>query len=107
MSAAAFLKGLSGKVATFISKFTVPSPFTTGHDISKLLESFDALLQRGHTIVIIEHNLDVTKCADYVIDLGPEGGERGGNLIAAGTPEEVAQSEGYTAKYLKEKLESS
>ncbi len=83
---------------------------TTGlhfHDISKLLESFDALLQRGHTIVIIEHNLDVTKCADYVIDLGPEGGERGGNLIAAGTPEEVAQSEGYTAKYLKEKLESS
>ncbi|NLI36452.1 MAG: excinuclease ABC subunit UvrA [Bacteroidales bacterium] len=83
---------------------------TTGlhfHDISKLLESFDALLQRGHTIVIIEHNLDVIKCADYVIDLGPEGGERGGDLIAAGTPEEVAQSEGYTAKYLKEKLESS
>lgn len=83
---------------------------TTGlhfHDISKLLESFDALLQRGHTIVIIEHNLDVIKCADYVIDLGPEGGERGGDLIAAGTPEEVAQGEGYTAKYLKEKLESS
>lgn len=83
---------------------------TTGlhfHDINKLLESFDALLQRGHTIVIIEHNLDVIKCADYVIDLGPEGGERGGDLIAAGTPEEVAQGEGYTAKYLKEKLESS
>lgn len=83
---------------------------TTGlhfHDINKLLESFDALLQRGHTIVIIEHNLDVIKCADYVIDLGPEGGEKGGNLIAAGTPEQVAQGEGYTAKYLKEKLESS
>ena len=83
---------------------------TTGlhfHDINKLLESFDALLQRGHTIVIIEHNLDVIKCADYVIDLGPEGGEKGGNLIAAGTPEEVARSEGYTAKYLREKLESS
>lgn len=83
---------------------------TTGlhfHDINKLLESFDALLQRGHTIVIIEHNLDVIKCADYVIDLGPEGGEKGGELIAAGTPEEVAQGEGYTAKYLKEKLESS
>lgn len=83
---------------------------TTGlhfHDINKLLESFDALLQRGHTIIIIEHNLDVIKCADYVIDLGPEGGEKGGNLIAAGTPEQVAQGEGYTAKYLKEKLESS
>ena len=81
---------------------------TTGlhfHDINKLLESFDALLQRGHTIVIIEHNMDIIKCADYVIDLGPEGGEQGGNIVATGTPEEiVAKGEGYTAEYLKEKL---
>jgi excinuclease ABC subunit A len=83
---------------------------TTGlhfHDINKLMESFDALIQRGHTVLIIEHNLDVIKCADYVIDLGPEGGAQGGNIVAAGTPEQVAESDGYTAKYLKEKLAAS
>ena len=67
---------------------------TTGlhfHDIKKLLEAFDALISRGHTLVIIEHNMDVIKCADHVIDLGPEGGDMGGNLVAAGTPEEVAK----------------
>ena len=82
---------------------------TTGlhfHDIKKLLEAFDALISRGHTIVIIEHNLDVIKCADYVIDLGPEGGDKGGNLVIAGTPEEVAQcAASYTGQYLKEKME--
>ena len=82
---------------------------TTGlhfHDIKKLLEAFDALISRGHTIVIIEHNLDVIKCADYVIDLGPEGGDKGGNLVIAGTPEEVAQcATSYTGQYLKEKME--
>ena len=81
---------------------------TTGlhfHDIKKLLEAFDALISRGHTIVIIEHNLDVIKCADYVIDLGPEGGDKGGNLVIAGTPEEVAQcAASYTGQYLKEKM---
>jgi excinuclease ABC subunit A len=81
---------------------------TTGlhfHDVKRLLTVFDALLQRGHTIVIIEHNLDVIKCADYVIDLGPEGGNKGGNLVVAGTPEEVAACEAsFTGKYLKEKL---
>ncbi len=84
---------------------------TTGlhfHDIRKLLEAFDALIRRGHTIVIIEHNMDVIKCADYVIDLGPEGGDRGGNLVVAGTPEEVAQCEAsYTGQFLKEKLNDS
>ena len=82
---------------------------TTGlhfHDIKKLLEAFDALISRGHTIVIIEHNMDVIKCADYVIDLGPEGGDKGGNLVIAGTPEEVAQcAASYTGQYLKEKME--
>lgn len=83
---------------------------TTGlhfHDIRKLLDAFDALIRRGHTIVIIEHNMDVIKCADYVIDLGPEGGDKGGNLVAAGTPEEVAAcGASYTGRFLKEKLAS-
>ena len=102
------------KLAYFLSQEkTDPTIFvfdepTTGlhfHDIKKLLEAFDSLISRGHTIVIIEHNLDVVKCADYVIDLGPEGGDRGGNLVAAGTPEEVALCEAsYTGQFLKEKL---
>ncbi len=84
---------------------------TTGlhfHDIKKLLKSFGKLLERGHSLVIIEHNIDVIKCADYLIDLGPEGGEEGGNLVACGTPEEVtACEESYTGKFLKEKLEQT
>ena len=81
---------------------------TTGlhfHDIARLLKSMDALIERGHTILIIEHNLDVIKMADHIIDLGPEGGDRGGNLVVAGTPEEVAQcKESITGKYLNQKL---
>lgn len=81
---------------------------TTGlhfHDIKKLLEAFDSLISRGHTVVIIEHNMDVIKCADYIIDLGPEGGDKGGNLVIAGTPEEVAQcGASYTGQYLAEKM---
>ena len=81
---------------------------TTGlhfHDIRRLLDAFNALIMRGHTLIIIEHNLDVIKCADHVIDLGPEGGARGGHLLCCGTPEVVAQCrESYTAHFLKEKL---
>ena len=81
---------------------------TTGlhfHDIQRLLQAFNALIQRGHTIVIIEHNLDIVKNADYVIDLGPEGGNRGGYLVCHGTPEDIVKcKESYTAKYLAEKL---
>jgi excinuclease ABC subunit A len=81
---------------------------TTGlhfHDIKKLLASFDALLKKGHTLVIIEHNLDVVKCADHVLDIGPEGGEKGGYLVACGTPEEIVQSkQSYTGRFLKAKL---
>ena len=81
---------------------------TTGlhfHDIKKLLEAFDALISRGHTIVIIEHNMDVIKCADHIIDLGPEGGDKGGYLVACGTPKEVAENaSSYTGQFLKEKL---
>ena len=81
---------------------------TTGlhfHDIRKLLEAFDALLRRGHSITIIEHNMDVIKCADHVIDLGPEGGDQGGRIVAVGTPEEVARcGASYTGQFLREKL---
>ena len=81
---------------------------TTGlhfHDIKKLLEAFEALISRGHTIIIIEHNMDVIKCADHVIDLGPEGGNMGGNLVVAGTPEAVAAcAASYTGQFLREKL---
>ncbi len=83
---------------------------TTGlhfHDIRKLLDAFDALISRGHTIIIIEHNLEVIKCADHIIDLGPEGGDAGGFLLASGTPEQVAKCrESYTARFLREKLKA-
>lgn len=81
---------------------------TTGlhfHDIKKLLAAFDALIQHGHTVIVIEHNLDVVKCADYVIDLGPDGGDKGGNLVFAGTPEDLIKcNNSITGKYLEEKL---
>ncbi len=81
---------------------------TTGlhfHDINKLLKSFNALIEVGHSIIVIEHNTEVIKCADWVIDLGPEGGKHGGNLLFAGTPEDLVKcKESYTAKFLKEKL---
>ena len=81
---------------------------TTGlhfHDIHRLLQSFNALIERGHTIVIIEHNMEIIKCADHVIDLGPDGGDRGGALVCTGTPEEVAAcQDSLTGHYLKEKL---
>ena len=81
---------------------------TTGlhfHDIKKLLDSFESLIQRGHSIIVIEHNMEVIKCADHIIDLGPEGGHRGGRIVADGTPEQVAAcGKGYTGRYLKEKL---
>ena len=81
---------------------------TTGlhfHDISRLLKAFHALIERGHTVLVIEHNLDVIKCADWIIDLGPEGGNRGGNIVCTGTPEEIIKcKESITSKYLKDKL---
>ncbi|MDD7104597.1 MAG: hypothetical protein PUI30_07090, partial [Bacteroidales bacterium] len=78
---------------------------TTGlhfHDIKRLLSAFDALIRRGHSVLVIEHNLDVIKCADHVIDLGPEGGHKGGDIVAAGTPEDIARCErSLTGQYLK------
>ncbi|HYH56052.1 MAG TPA: hypothetical protein VD772_05535, partial [Anseongella sp.] len=81
---------------------------TTGlrfHDIRKLLESFNALIDQGNTIIVIEHNMDVIKSADWVIDLGPEGGEKGGQLLFEGTPEGLAQAgNSYTGQFLKKHL---
>ena len=81
---------------------------TTGlhfHDIRTLMDAFNRLIAMGHTVVIIEHNLDVVKCADHVIDIGPEGGDKGGQLVAAGTPEDIAANpDSYTGRYLREKL---
>jgi excinuclease ABC subunit A len=102
------------KLAYYIGQEKIePSLFifdepTTGlhfHDIKRLLHAFDALIERGHTIIVIEHNLDVIKCADYVIDLGPDGGDKGGNLVCAGTPEDIANCKiSLTGKYLKDKV---
>ena len=98
-----YLSRQSDRPTMFI--FDEPTTGLHFHDIKKLLKSFERLLERGHSLVVIEHNMDVIKCADYLIDLGPEGGEDGGNLIAAGTPEEVAAcKESYTGEYLREKL---
>jgi excinuclease ABC subunit A len=81
---------------------------TTGlhfHDINKLLDAFNALIKKGHTILVIEHNLEIIKSADWIIDLGPEGGEKGGEIVFQGTPEEIInEKKSYTGKYLKSKL---
>ena len=100
----AYYLGMDKHVPTMFI-FDEPTTGLHFHDIKKLLAAFNALLAKGHTIVIIEHNLDVIKCADHIIDIGPEGGEKGGNLVACGTPEEVMQcKQSYTARFLKEKL---
>lgn len=102
------------KLAYFIGQEKqVPTMFifdepTTGlhfHDINRLLKSFAALIERGHTILIIEHNMDVIKCADHIIDMGPDGGDAGGNVVVCGTPEVVSGcKESITGHYLKDKL---
>lgn len=101
---ASFLvKGNTKDKALFI--FDEPTTGLHFHDIKKLLASFNALIDRGHSIVVIEHNIELIKCADYIIDLGPEGGKNGGKLIFEGTPEELARNKNsYTAKYLSKKL---
>jgi len=102
---ASFLvKGNTKDKALFI--FDEPTTGLHFHDIKKLLASFNALIEKGHSIIVIEHNIELIKCADYIIDLGLEGGKNGGNLIFQGTPEELAKNKkSFTAKYLAEKLE--
>jgi excinuclease ABC subunit A len=106
------------KLASFLSNeqqhnstlFVFDEP-TTGlhyHDISNLLRSFHALIKKGHSVVVIEHNIEVIKSADWIIDLGPEGGEGGGHIVAEGTPEEVIEmKKGYTARYLSPKIKKT
>ena len=97
------IKGNTKDKALFI--FDEPTTGLHFHDINKLLTSFNALIDRGHSVIVIEHNTDLIKCADYIIDLGTEGGKKGGNLIFQGTPEDLAKNkESYTAKYISEKL---
>ena len=103
------------KLASFLTKGVAKEPVmfifdepTTGlhfHDINKLLKAFNALIEIGHSVVVVEHNMDVIKCADWIIDLGPKGGEDGGKLVFQGTPENLVKNkESITGKYLKEKL---
>jgi excinuclease ABC subunit A len=101
---ASFLvKGATKDKALFV--FDEPTTGLHFHDIKKLLTSFDALIEKGHSIIVIEHNLDLIKCADWIIDLGPEGGENGGQLLAVGTPEEIVKNKkSITGKYLITKL---
>jgi len=102
------------KLASFLANekpeptiFVFDEP-TTGlhfHDIKTLMKAFDALIDKGHTVIIIEHNLEVIKCADHIIDIGPEGGDKGGNLVFEGTPEKIIDCEAsYTGQFLKEKM---
>lgn len=106
------------KLASFLGKnhtqqnslfiFDEPSTGLHFHDIKKLLKAFRALIENGHSVFVIEHHLDIIKAADWVIDLGPEGGKNGGVIVAQGTPEEIANTKNsYTGKYLKEKLQST
>ncbi len=103
------------KLASFIGKgdqldktFFIFDEPTTGlhfHDVKKLLNTFNKLIRMGHSILVIEHNLDMISCADHIIDLGPEGGDKGGNIVAVGTPEDLIKSkESYTGKYLRKKI---
>ena len=102
------------KLASFLANekpeptiFVFDEP-TTGlhfHDIKTLMKAFDALIAKGHTVIIIEHNIEVIKCADHIIDIGPEGGDKGGNLVFEGTPEKILDcKDSYTGKYLREKM---
>jgi excinuclease ABC subunit A len=101
---ASFLvKGITKDKVLFI--FDEPTTGLHFHDIQKLITSLNALIEKGHSVIVIEHNMDLIKCADYIIDIGPEGGDKGGNIVAEGTPEEiVVNKQSFTGKYLKDKL---
>ena len=103
---ASFLvKGNNSSKTLFI--FDEPTTGLHFHDIKKLLKSFDALIEQGNTIIVIEHNMDVIKCADWVIDIGPGGGDRGGNVVFEGVPEDLIKEKGsYTGSFLKERFEA-
>ncbi|MFZ4725873.1 MAG: excinuclease ABC subunit UvrA [Paludibacter sp.] len=102
---ASFLANEKSEPTIFV--FDEPTTGLHFHDIKTLLKAFDALITKGHTVIIIEHNLEVIKCADHIIDIGPEGGNKGGNLVFEGTPEEILKCKSsYTGMFLKEKMMS-
>ena len=89
----------------FFAMFGVP-PNAYDSDIKKLMDSFNALIDKGHTVLVVEHNMDVAKCADWIIDMGPDGGENGGEVVFAGTPEDIIKvSNNYTAEALSVKMQ--
>lgn len=97
------VKGVSDKPSLFI--FDEPTTGLHFHDINKLYKAFDSLIEKGHSLIVIEHNMEMIKCADWIIDLGPDGGDDGGKVVFEGTPEELADfSDSYTGQYLKNKL---
>ena len=97
------VKGENEKPVLFI--FDEPSTGLHFHDIQKLIRAFNTLIDKGHSIIVIEHHHDIIKVADWVIDMGPEGGKEGGRVVFAGTPEQlVKQKDSYTGRFLKEKL---
>jgi len=101
----AFFLGKGANSEKIIFIFDEPTTGLHFHDINKLLTSFDALIEKGHSVICIEHNLDVIKCADWIIDLGPDGGDKGGNIVFEGTPEKMIKSKkSVTAKYIQKKL---
>ena len=100
------IKGTTKYKTLFI--FDEPTTGLHFHDILKLIKAFQALIDKGHSVIVIEHNVELIKCADYIIDLGKEGGEKGGNVLFQGAPEELLNcKDSYTAKYLAEKLQDS
>jgi excinuclease ABC subunit A len=105
---ASFLgKGNSENDGHILFIFDEPTTGLHFHDIHKLLQAIQALIEKGNSVIIIEHNIDVIKCADWIIDLGPEGGERGGEIVFEGTPEKMIKlKDNYTAKYLSSKIKS-
>jgi excinuclease ABC subunit A len=100
---ASFLANEKSEPTIFV--FDEPTTGLHFHDIKTLMKAFDALIAKGHTVIIIEHNIEVIKCADHIIDIGPEGGDKGGNLVFEGTPEKIVECEAsYTGRFLKEKM---
>jgi excinuclease ABC subunit A len=104
----AYFLGMGPSAHSTLFVFDEPTTGLHFHDIKKLMHSFNALLALGHTLVIIEHNPEVIKCADWIIDLGPEGGEEGGHIVFAGLPEDLVKCEAsYTGMFLKNKIKES
>jgi len=98
----AYYLGQENSASKILFIFDEPTTGLHFHDINKLMKSLNALVEHGHSVILIEHNIEVIKCADWVIDLGPEGGDKGGNVVFEGTPENLKKcKESYTAKYLK------